>query len=56
MTRKDFQLIADVVARLDGLTAEQQREIAGDFADALHTANPQFDRSRFLKACGVKEG
>jgi len=52
MTRKHFQLIADALTKFqhDGGHAE----VCELMADALATTNPQFDRARFLTACGVK--
>lgn len=32
-----------------------RRMVALDFADMCETQNPLFNRTRFLKACGVKE-
>ena len=54
MTRKDFQLIADAVKQITANDYEQDKaDKANLFADALATTNPQFDRARFLTACGV---
>jgi hypothetical protein len=58
MTRKDFQLIADAVKRLQVFSNSGSDEIslglvAKELADALATTNPNFDRARFLTACGV---
>jgi len=51
MTRKDFQLIADVIKlHVDSHTGQA---LALDFAQALLKANPRFDRRRFLSACGL---
>jgi hypothetical protein len=62
MTRKDFQLIADVL-RYDMDHAELYPDAAirkagcadraKRMARALSTTNPNFDRDRFLTACGV---
>ena len=64
MTRKDYQLIADVL-RERGTQADKSDApwmkgfrsahvaLARDFADALAADNPRFDRTRFFKACGV---
>jgi hypothetical protein len=55
MTRKDFELIA---ARLKAardrapLFATDHDAIAHDFADALKATNKQFNRDKFLRACG----
>lgn len=57
MTRKDFQLVADVIARLSadfnngGEDTVSLSLVAEEMADALATTNPNFDRERFLKAC-----
>ena len=56
MTRKDFELIAEVISgmkrdstRRDGLVLEAT---AKRMADALATTNANFKRERFLTACG----
>ncbi len=54
MTKKDFQLIAEVLANAWWGSNDQKSHIAHDLADALTTTNPRFDRARFLAACGVK--
>ena len=55
MTRKDFQLIAGVIADLSGVMDEEVMQmLSEDMADALADTNTQFDRTRFLSACGVK--
>lgn len=65
MTRKDFQLIADVLRTerersRQYVTVNNPRacteldhldQIAESMADALVTTNPRFNRSRFLNAC-----
>ena len=59
MTRKDFVLIANVLANLTlgGLPAPAmtKAEIAEQFADALLSTNPAFDTGRFMIAA-TKEG
>jgi hypothetical protein len=50
MTRKDFQLIADAVKRLQVFSNGGSDEIslglvAKELADALATTNPNFDRA-----------
>ncbi len=55
MTRKDFELIAKVLANYSaegGVTIERD-EIAKALAVALKTESPRFDAMRFLKASGV---
>ena len=59
MTRKDLQLIASIIERCDfgddyPENLSRRYFVAKEFADALLTTNPKFDRERFLKACGVK--
>ena len=55
MTRKDYVLIADVIANSQGLTRGGIMDtLAQRMADALQGDNPRFDRARFLSACGVK--
>ena len=57
MTRKDFQLIADVLVDVTGpvISSESRNQIAKALASALRSTNPNFNRDRFLAACGVKE-
>lgn len=56
MTRKDYQLIAEVFANF-GKMVELEETIGADIArvlaDALQGDNPRFDRERFLIACGL---
>jgi len=67
MTRKDFQLIADVVKASaaiplhiddlrDGETAIEAvtQDLSHAFARALADTNPRFNKALFLKACGAK--
>ncbi len=53
MTRKDYVLIAEVIATSWHANAEAKRTLAISFAEALETDNPRFDSERFLRACGV---
>mgnify|MGYP003645779728 FL=1 len=53
MTRKDFQLIADVVKAIPLI--QTRRETALNFAFKLHKDNARFDTVLFLKACGVND-
>lgn len=58
MTRRDFILIAETIAdfrrehpdRVDGLHL-----LVWKLASRLATTNPNFDRARFIKACGVED-
>lgn len=62
MTRKHFIAIANIVRDLiidapaagfdEGHTAGVE-ELARNMADYFVTENPNFDRARFLKACGL---
>lgn len=57
MTRAHFKLIADTIASLD-FPEEDGPEIeicANEFARVLARTNPQFDRAKFLKVCGVSD-
>ena len=49
MTRKDFQLIANVVKNIDD--PKTRHAVAMDFALRLQGENPRFDVSRFVGAC-----
>ncbi len=54
MTRKDFQLIADTIkTSLAFVKPEARQCFALDMAHGLKETNPNFDITRFLKACGV---
>jgi hypothetical protein len=56
MTRKDYQLIAEVFANFGQMIELEETigaDIARNLADALQGDNPRFDRARFLTACGV---
>lgn len=62
MTRKDSELIANAIreAGEDTYVGEStgyefgRAVTANRIADSLTATNPQFDRSRFLRACGVE--
>jgi len=57
MTRKDYQLIAEVFANFGQMIELEETigaEIARELANVLQNDNPRFDRARFLDACGVK--
>jgi len=49
MSRQDFALIADTIAKLS-LSPPRKAYIARQFADALAPTNPRFDRARFKAA------
>jgi hypothetical protein len=69
MTRQDFVLIAATIrntreeysAERVGIAAEPiatatLNALAANMARALDTTNPNFDRQRFLVACGCRQG
>ena len=49
MTRKHFQMIANIVKNIDDHKVRHQ--VAMDFAMALKNENPRFNISRFVGAC-----
>ena len=49
VSRKDFQMIADVVKNISDANIRQAT--AMDFAHRLKNVNPRFDIVRFVKAC-----
>jgi len=54
MTRKDFQLIAEVVKTIP--LPQTRRQTALNFAMKLHDeADGRFNTITFLKACGVND-
>lgn len=56
MTHQHFALIAQTVRDLQSImTPDKVDETARRFANVLWYTNPNFDRARFLAACGVEE-
>lgn len=55
MTRKDYELLARVIANAWYSSRDYKESIANDLADKLEADNPRFDRERFLIAAGVYE-
>lgn len=58
MTRKDFELIAAVINAANHNAALDLIDIAvlaHAFADKLKATNKQFNRTKFLHACGVPQ-
>lgn len=57
MTRKDFELIADIISAVrtetEGTVDGVLDNLTRKFADVLYGTNPRFDRGRFERACGV---
>jgi hypothetical protein len=52
MSRKHFVLIAATIKAL-AISPEYRKLVAEEFAYILRTTNPNFNRERFLAACGV---
>jgi hypothetical protein len=51
MTRKHFRTMAQNLMAIQDLT---QRKVAAEaFADVAASANPRFNRTMFLAACGL---
>jgi hypothetical protein len=54
MTKKDYELIAQAVKKITANDYPQDKQDKANlFATALAGTNPRFNRSTFLKACGV---
>jgi hypothetical protein len=53
MTRKDFQLVADVIAQLP--SKFDRTVLSVRFAEALANTNDRFDRERFIDACKAEQ-
>lgn len=51
MQHRHFAVIAGIILDMPGLTARPL--VARHFADRLAGTNENFDRARFLKACGI---
>lgn len=56
MTRRDFQLIAGVLAETRNIETTSRELYARAFARALESTNPRFDSGRFLQAALRHEG
>lgn len=60
MQRRHFELIAETLKNTRETIQGEQHKVIHDlyakaFAQALRSTNPQFNRERFLKACGVDQ-
>jgi hypothetical protein len=61
MTRKDFELIADVLRDVresyadNNVSTQHVDTVAKCFAIRLQGTNPRFDQDRFMRACGVED-
>jgi hypothetical protein len=60
ITRKHFEAIAREIKTLMGADLRWTNEPFSDFIDSLcynfRQDNPNFDRDKFIKACGFKDG
>ncbi len=65
MTKKDYALVAKCVkAQInEGLPYEEYRlhlipirKLVGKLVSEFQIDNPKFDKDKFIKACGLKEG
>lgn len=54
MSKKDFELIADIINNSVISNPVDKIDLATDFADRLAQTNPRFQKDRFLVACEVK--
>lgn len=54
MTKKHFEALAAAL-RTTSLTDKDHANVSHRIADVCARFNPNFDRARFLKACGVEE-
>ena len=58
MTKKDFEAIAAIIRRLSTIHVPDENgqgmllTVTNDLAEYFATVNPNFDRAKFLKACG----
>ena len=64
MQRRHFELIAETIKRarfapnvspFQGISEKDHELIAREFSQSLHATNPNFNRARFLRACGVED-
>lgn len=64
MTKKDYELIAGAIANAGADSSEKYRLLepraaqywyATELAYQLEETNPQFNRTKFLQACGIEE-
>lgn len=54
MTRQHFKVIAEVINRAP-ISDQHRRDLAVDMALELRQFNSNFNRDRFVQACGVTE-
>lgn len=50
MTKKDYELIAEVLANTETLSSIQRLALAGEMAGKLARDNPRFSAERFVAA------
>jgi hypothetical protein len=54
-THQHFRTVAAIIRKANGKQGMITADIAHHFADALAATNPNFNRHRFLMACGGAE-
>lgn len=55
MQRRHFQLVAKIIKAGNNYPTEEiRRLVALDFASSFAASNPEFNRDKFLTACGVR--
>ena len=54
MTRQHFALIAEVIEQ-SPFAPGHKEYLAETFAEKLRATNPNFNRARFLRACGAED-
>ncbi len=56
MSRRDFELIARTIRRVLERRGDPMDDTAlvAEFALALASTNPRFNRCRFMRACGIE--
>ena len=52
MTKKDYELIARAIYKTQSL-GDNHLYVVDMIADELQRANPKFNRTRFMQACGI---
>lgn len=55
MTRKDYQLVSDALAKCGSLGQENLLYVADMVANDIKKSNPAFDVERFIKNAGVTD-
>lgn len=53
MSRKDYEQFAQMMRQCQDLNQGQRKTMANRLATVFALDNPNFDKPRFVKACGV---